>query len=71
MVGTLHLKVLEAFSSLIKRLPITLSKRSDIPPQFCSVARREIFAEKGFGEVFPSSERVRLLILQLVVGSIP
>jgi len=47
-----------------------LSKGGDVCPQLCSLSRWEVFDEEGFGENFPSSEWVGLLVLQPVTSSI-
>jgi len=56
MVRELPLEVLEPLLSLIKGLSIPLKERSDFRPQFCSLARRKILAEKGLGEHLPGGE---------------
>jgi len=71
MVGALPLEVLVSLLGLIKGLSIPLSKRRDLSPQLCSLARWEVFTEEGLGEYVPGGERVGVLVLQLITGSIP
>jgi len=66
----LPVKVLKPLPSLTYGLPILLSKEGDVYPQLRSLAKWDVLAEEGFGESFPSSERVGLLILQPVTNCI-
>jgi len=70
MVRALPLEALEYLPGLVQGLPISLSEGGDVSPQLCSLTRREIFAEEGFGENLPCGEQVGLLVLQPVAGSV-
>jgi len=71
VVGALALEVLEPLLCFLKGLTILLGEGGDVRPQFGSLARWEVLYEERLGEYFPSGERVGLLILQPVAGSIP
>jgi len=71
MVEALQLEVLVSLPGLIKGLSIPLNEGRDLCPQLRSLTRWEIFAEKGLGECILGSERVGLLVLQSITGSIP
>ena len=47
MMGALSLKVLESVPNLIWRLPILLSKRSDVIPQLCIFLGRKYLLRKA------------------------
>jgi len=70
MARALPLEVLESLIGLVQGLPIPLSEGGDISPQLCNLARREVFAEEGFGENLSCGEQVWLLVLQPITGSI-
>jgi len=70
MVGALPLDVFKPLHCLVQGLPISLIEGGDISPQFCSFFRQEVFAKEYFRKDLLGSEWVRLLILQLVTGSI-
>jgi len=70
-VGALTLEVLEPLPCFVKGLTILLGEGGDIRPQLGSLAKCKVLAEECLGEYFPSGERVGLLVLQSVAGSIP
>jgi len=70
VVGALSLEVFEPLLGLVKGLPMLLAEGCDVCPLLGSLARWKILAEKCLGKNLPGSERVGLLVLQPVTGSI-
>ena len=68
MMRALALEFFETFPCFIERLTLHLREGGDVIPEFGGLPRREILAQKCFGEIILSVERIDILVQKLRLG---